>query len=267
MYKLNSDNSTCNEIVPNCKVLDSNNEKCEECKDNFYFLDDDKYHCYNDSLDNDKFFTEDDGKTYINCSKVIQKCDKCKDRIECLKCDDGYIFNKINLTCIFEITSCKIYDINNTYCEECDEGYYLLNDDKNHCYNDSLDKDKYFTEDEGKTYISCDKAINNCEKCDNKKKCNKCQEYFELVNDGEKCIHFDVNNECNITTYYIEDENIIILTEDYIENLIKKYENENKYNFGKVEYYTNNNNLTITIFTLDNCTKNLLQMGAYSLNT
>ena len=75
MYKLNSDNSACNEIVPNCKVLDSNNEKCEECKENFYFLDDDKYHCYNDSLDKEKFFTEDDGKTYINCSKVIEKCD------------------------------------------------------------------------------------------------------------------------------------------------------------------------------------------------
>jgi hypothetical protein len=66
MYKLNEDNSECIEIIPNCKILDNNKEKCVECKDNFYFLNDDKYHCHNETLDRDKYFTEDEGKTYIS---------------------------------------------------------------------------------------------------------------------------------------------------------------------------------------------------------
>ena len=202
MYKLNTDNSACNEIVPNCKVLDSNNGKCEECKENFYFLNDDKYHCYNDSLDKEKFFTEDDGKTYINCSKVIEKCDKCNNRIECLKCDEGYIFNKFNLTCIFEISSCKKYDINNTYCEECDEGYYLLDDDKFHCHNNSLDKDKYFTEDNGTTFKSCDKAIINCENCNDGNNCILCKEGYKTSFDNSSCD--EIVSFCNKYNYNYE---------------------------------------------------------------
>ena len=55
MYILNSDHSSCEEIIPNCKILDSNKEKCEQCKENFYLLDDDKYTCHNDSIDKDKY--------------------------------------------------------------------------------------------------------------------------------------------------------------------------------------------------------------------
>ena len=266
-YKFNKENVSCDEIVSFCNKYDNHFEYCKECINGYYLLNNDKYHCYNNILEKDKYFTEDEGKSYLSCEFVITNCEECQGRKKCILCKTGYIFNDINFTCVEEISSCKKYDKNYDYCEECDEGYYILNDDKHHCYNDSLDKEKYFTEDEGKTYISCDKAIDNCEKCDNWKKCNQCKEYFELQNDGENCVHFDINRQCNITINNIEEDNTIILTEDYIKHLIEKYEKENRHNFGKVEYYTNNNNLTITIFTLDNCTKDLLQKGAYSLNT
>ena len=101
--------------------------------------------------------------------------------------------------------NCITYDINYELCEECSEGYYLLNDDKLNCHNESLDKDKYFTEDEGKTFISCEKVINNCDKCEERQKCKKCKKYFELNNKGEECIPFEINFECNINIHYLED--------------------------------------------------------------
>ena len=355
MYKLKNDNSSCEEIIPNCKVLDSNKEKCEECKDNFYLLNDDKLNCHNESLDVDKYFTEDDGKTYINCSKVISNCDKCNERDscllckdgykfniesksceeiisfcnkydinfelceecnegyyilnndksnclndtfdedkyfteddgksytscenaitncikctgknECLLCKEGYIFNENNITCVSEIPSCKNYDINYELCEECSEGYYLLNDDKLNCHNESLDKDKYFTEDEGKTFISCEKVINNCDKCEERQKCKKCKKYFELNNKGEECIPFEINFECNINIHYLEDENLDFLKEENIENLIELYENEYSHDYGQVEYYINKKyNYTITIFVFDYCTKDLLNIGGLYFN-
>ena len=265
MYILNSDHSSCEEIIPNCKILDSNKEKCEECKDNFYLLDEDKLHCHNDSLDKDKYFTEDQGKTYINCSKVISKCEKCNERNFCLSCIQGYTFNIEAKSCEEKVPFCNKYDTNYEQCEECKEGYYILNNDRLKCHNDSLDEDKYFTEDEGKNYFSCDYAMNNCEKCEGRKKCKKCKRYFELSENEDEC-NF-INFECKINIHYLENENLDFLKEENIENLIINYENEISNNFGIVDYFINKKyNYTITIFILDICTKGLLNFGASSLN-
>ena len=268
MYKLNNDNSACEEIIPNCKILDNNKEKCEECKDNFYLIDDDKYHCYNDTIDLDKYFTEDGGKIYISCAKVIDNCEKCKNRNECSLCKKGYIYNEKNKACKSEIVSCKIYDINYDFCEECEEGFYFLNDDKIHCYNDTLDKEKYITEDGGKTYINCNKVIDNCEKCDNREKCNKCQYNYKLSNTKEECFYFEIYLDCNIKIHYLENIDLNFLEEENIQNLVENYAKTYIHNFGQVEHYiSKKNNFTITIYTMDNCTKDLLNYGAYSLKT
>ena len=268
MYKLNNNNSSCIEIVPNCKILDINNERCEECNDNFYMINDDRYHCYNDTIDLDKYFTEDDGKIYISCDKAIENCEKCKNRDECLLCKNGYIYNEKSKACKPEISSCKIYDINYDFCENCEEGFYFLDDDKLHCYNDTLDEGKYFTEDEGKTYISCNKSIDNCEKCDNREKCNKCQRNYKLSNNHVDCIYFEIFLDCHINVHYLENVDLRFLEEENIQNLVENYEKTYAHYFGQVEHYINEkNNFTVTIYTLDNCTKDLLNYGAYSLNT
>ena len=231
-------------------------------------INDDRYHCYNDTIDLDKYFTEDDGKIYISCDKAIENCEKCKNKNECLLCKNGYIYNEKNKACKPEISSCKIYDINYDFCENCEEGFYFLDDDKLHCYNDTLDEGKYFTEDEGKTYISCNKAIDNCEKCDNREKCNKCQRNYKLSNNHVDCIYFEIFLDCKINVHYLENVDLRFLEEENIQNLVENYEKTYSHYFGQVEHYINEkNNFTVTIYTLDNCTKNLLNYGAYSLNT
>ena len=77
---MNSESFLCEDIISNCKQYDTNYQKCEECEHDYYLLDDDKLHCYNQSLDPDKYFTEDEGKTYISCEKNINNCEKCKER-------------------------------------------------------------------------------------------------------------------------------------------------------------------------------------------
>ena len=266
-YKFNIESKSCEEIVSFCNKYDINFEHCEECKEGYYILNNDKSHCLNDTLDEDKYFTEDDGKSYTSCENAITNCIKCTGKNECLLCKEGYIFNENNITCVSEIPSCKNYDINYESCEECSEGYYLLNDDKLNCHNESLDKDKYFTEDEGKTFISCEKVINNCDKCEERQKCKKCKKYFELNNKGEECIPFEINFECNINIHYLEDENLDFLKEENIENLIELYENEYSHDYGQVEYYINKKyNYTITIFVFDYCTKDLLNIGGLYFN-
>ena len=267
-YKFDFESSSCIEIISFCKYYDSGYEKCDECKEGFYLLNSDNLNCYNISLEPDKYFTEDGGKKYFSCEKIINYCEKCKERNECLLCKNGYIYNDNNISCVPEISSCKKYDINYENCEECEEGYYLLNYDKIHCYNDSLDKDKYITEDGGITYISCDKLIDNCEKCNERNKCNQCQKSYELVDNGKKCQFFFINKECNINIHYLENEELNFLNEDNIKNLVKNYANTYNHDLGQVEHYINKkNNFTITIYILDNCTKDLLNIGAYSLNT
>ena len=266
-YKFNIESKSCEEIVSFCNKYDINFELCEECNEGYYILNNDKSHCLNDTLDEDKYFTEDDGKSYTSCENAITNCIKCTGKNECLLCKEGYIFNENNITCVSEIPSCKNYDINYESCEECSEGYYLLNDDKLNCHNESLDKDKYFTEDEGKTFISCEKVIDNCEKCEEREKCKKCKKNFELNNDGEECIPLEINFECNINIHYLEDENLDFLKEENIENLIELYENEYSHDYGQVEYYINKKyNYTITIFVFDYCTKDLLNIGGLYFN-
>ena len=266
-YKFNIESKSCEEIISFCNKYDINFELCEECNEGYYILNNDKSHCLNDTLDEDKYFTEDDGKSYTSCENAITNCIKCTGKNECLLCKEGYIFNENNITCVSEIPSCKNYDINYELCEECSEGYYLLNDDKLNCHNESLDKDKYFTEDEGKTFISCEKVIDNCEKCEEREKCKKCKKDFELNNDGEECIPLEINFECNINIHYLEDENLDFLKEENIENLIELYENEYSHDYGQVEYYINKKyNYTITIFVFDYCTKDLLNIGGLYFN-
>ena len=137
------ENSKCEIIISSCRIYDENYEYCLQCDEGYYLLNDDKLNCYNDSLDLDKYFTEDDGKTYISCEKAISNCEKCENRNNCISCLEGYKYIAENLKCEDIISSCKIYDENYEFCTECNEGYYLLNDDKLNCYNDSLDLEKY----------------------------------------------------------------------------------------------------------------------------
>ena len=216
-YRLNLDNSNCEEKIPNCKIYDINYENCEECKEKYYLLDDDKNHCHNETIEQDNYFTEDDGKTFISCDKAIVNCIKCENRNYCSKCEDGYIFKEENILCDLKIHHCKTFDNNYEECEECDEGYYLLSKNKTKCHDESIDNEKYFTEDEGKSYTSCSDAIEKCLKCENRNVCTLCADGYIFEEDKTQCTlkipHckiFDVNYEYCVeceSGYYIMNEN------------------------------------------------------------
>ena len=128
-YKLNEEKN-CEEKIPHCKFFDQNYENCNECDETYYLLNNDKIHCHNEPIDNEKFFTEDEGKTYTNCETAIDNCLKCHNRNECYLCKNGFILENGNTECNSKIAHCKTFDINYEFCEECEEGYYLLNEDK-----------------------------------------------------------------------------------------------------------------------------------------
>jgi len=189
-YKLKEDQSNCEEKIPHCKNFDTNYEFCEECDEEYYLLNDDKSNCHNEVIDHEKYFTEDEGKTYISCEETIINCIKCDRRDFCIVCKDGYKFDQENIICNLKIPHCKTFDSNFEFCVECDEGYYLINEDKEKCYNkndEPIDEEKYFTEDEGKTYTNCQTAIENCLKCDNRNYCNLCKDGYLLENENKEC--------------------------------------------------------------------------------
>ena len=354
-YKLSIDNSNCEEKIPHCELFDSAYEYCEQCENDYYMLNDDKMHCHNEELDDSKYFTEDGGKTYISCEEVIENCVRCDGRNDCTECKNGYKLENYNSECNSKIPNCIIFDNNYEFCKECKEGFYLLNDDKIQCHNETIDDEKYFSEDEGKTFLSCEEVIDNCLKCDGRNKCNECIPTHKIERNGAacepkipKCKNFDSNyekcEECDEGYYLINDDlyhchntsiNDSYYTEDNgktffrcessIENCLKCYGKNfcklckegyivdmgnticsliddpsiecfininniddkdktflnnnninylvqeyitNNYNHGKVAHYVNNiYNYSITIFKYYKCTKDLLNIGDYYLNT
>ena len=354
-YKLTIDNSTCEEKVLNCKIYDINFDYCEECKEEYYLLNDDKVHCYNESIEKDNYFTENEGKTYISCDSAIPNCMKCNNRNYCIKCKDGFSYEQESNICNLKIPHCQKFDIDYELCKECDIGFYLLDDNRTKCNNESIDTEKYFTEDNGKTYIKCEQVIENCIKCQGRNSCtecikthkigineNKCEQkipnckifdsnyetcieckenYYFLNNDFTHCLNTSVNNSyftedngktylsceigiqncikckernyclyckqgyilgednskcisikdpniiCNININIINDKDINFLKKENINILIQKYISNNN-NLGQVEHYINNiYNYSITIFKYSECTKNLLNLSSYYLNT
>ena len=258
-YKLNLDNSICEEKIPNCEIYDSNYENCEKCKEEYYLLDDDRNHCHNENIENEKYFTEDDGKTYISCDKAIINCIKCENRNYCNKCKDGYLFKEESSLCDLKIPHCVKFNINYEECEECEEGYYLLNKNRTICHEESIDNEKYFTEDEGKSFTLCSDAIENCIKCESRNFCNLCAEGYIFDNEKLECAlkipHckiFDTNyeycNECD-DGYYLINEDKSQCHNEPINNDIYFTEDEGK-SFTKCESAIEN---CIKCDNKDNC--------------
>ena len=266
-FLLENGNTECNPKIAHCKAFDINYEFCEECEEGYYLLNEDKSQCHNEPIDNEQYFTEDEGKTYINCGEAIENCLKCSGRNSCIQCINTHKLEQNGKVCDPKIPHCKTFDSNYDYCEECDEGYYLLNNDFTKCNNKPID-DSLFTEDDGKTYISCDIVIENCEKCTGRDYCISCKKGYIVEQDNTLCsLIEEYNLECKININNINDQDINYLKQENINNLVQEYISNN-YDKGKVEHYKNDKyNYSITIFKTPQCTKDLLFKGEYYLNT
>ena len=201
----------CSLNISQCDECD-NPYICEKCLKPYYFLEDERITCHNDK-NLSKYFTEDEGISYIPCDKNFIYCDTCISRFNCTSCiDDYYLTNEQgNISCIY-IDPKKYYKEGIYYypckeaidnCEECDQKekcnkctneYYFLEDNRTVCRND-LNLSKYYTNDTGISYYPCDKYFPHCDVCLNETTCIRCNyTYGFFEQDFSKCI-FVGNNK------------------------------------------------------------------------
>ena len=220
IHKLNEDNKTCIDKVPNCQTYNDNFD-CTKCKPNYYFIGDNRDECK--TIDKRKYYTLDDGISYFPCNTAIPHCDLCyNDNTKCTQCEKGYYFleddrvNCINdkdlseyysedknisyYPCYKGVTNC-LKCSSKSMCTKCFNNFYLLiKSNKREC-SDIVD-DTYYTEDGGKTYHQCREAMTNCERCTNKNNCLKCDDDYGFFEKSKNiCVYIGDNK------YYTEDGN------------------------------------------------------------
>ena len=201
----------CSLNISQCDECD-NPFLCEKCLAPYYFIEDERTTCFNDK-NLSKYFTEDEGISFIPCDKNVSYCDVCEARFNCTGCINGYY-----LTNEQESISCKIIDLKKYYkegiyyypckdaienCEECNQKdkcskcsneYYFLEDNRSICRND-LNLSKYYTKDLGISYYPCDKYFEYCDECSNEATCLRCKySYGFFEQDFSECI-FVGNNK------------------------------------------------------------------------
>ena len=216
-----------------CNYLnDRQHVKCLECILNYAFIDNIYSECVPiESLGN-TYYKIEEGH-YGKCSLAIERCNECKNKNVCIKCDNNYYlvnFKKNKCVYIEEINlnehylssdgftyyscglnegvpNCKICNGNKDECIECESGYSILDDDKTKCIKEiNLKSELYYTLDNGKNYKSCIYYGNNCIQCkvinfvdetNFSMKCFKCKEgYVYLNGDFSQCfLEESLNNE------------------------------------------------------------------------
>ena len=176
-YFLNEGDNKCTSYE-NC--YESIFGKCISCKRGYY-LDIKENKCIKPNFDNEAllFCKESlDGKKCDKCEEDYFFDDKgncthvnyCAERKEysCIKCKDGYFFNKYRDTCI-STQNCTLGDPLHGLCRLCDYDYYLdLNDGKCKLRSTNID------------YKNCEKVENN--------ECISCNFPNQLSEDG-KCTY------------------------------------------------------------------------------
>ena len=158
-YYLGLDNN-CSSIK-HC-IYSKNYDDCIECEDNYYFL----------TLN----------RTCLEAKDNFENC-KISGGTICLKCKNNYYLNPNNSLCIDNTKDeafykCEKSDMNNEYCAECVEGYFLGSEDKR-----------------------CT-LVKNCKVSKNENKCIECDEYFCLDVKNGICIENDFLFDKNIKFYF-----------------------------------------------------------------
>ena len=244
IHRLNEEKNICEEKVPNCEKYDLNNEDCLLCKENYFFINKDRRHCFNNLDNKNKYFSENNNIIYYTCEHGVSNCEECLNKQICTKCQDNYFFindergicyneidknkyypegnNKIYYSCNRNLPNCEEC-LNKDECTKCKEGYFFINEDRSKCYNE-IEEKKYYPENNGTIYYSCNKNLPNCEECLNKNQCTKCKEgYFFINEDKTQCI-----NVIDEKKYYPENNNTIYYSCDYnlphCEECLNKYQ-------------------------------------------
>ena len=203
----------CNHSISNCDICNNNKNLCSKCNENYYFINDNRTFCFNDK-NLSKYYTIDNGVSYILCNNTFPFCDTCNSII-CQTCEYNYYFIKLNRTyCVTGYNLNQYYtednglsyypcnevlnncdECNNKHsCEKCENNYYFIGDNRLLCRND-FNKSKYYTEDNGISYYPCYTHFEFCDECTNRNTCTKCLNNYGFIGfDRSKCIYIG-NNE------------------------------------------------------------------------
>ena len=174
--------SECIGSINNCEEYTDINT-CKKCIKNFAFEEEERGECKN--INNfEQYYSKDGGISYYLCDGEgeahIQNCKKCN------------------------------YNDNILECNECKDGYIILNDESNKCYSESIinnNKNKYYYINDTHVY-SCSKGIKNCEICESGNKCIKCENNYYLLNEiTNKC--YNITDIGDIEEYYLNDDETI----------------------------------------------------------
>ncbi len=206
---------TCDTYFQNCLTCDGKNS-CTKCKEGYIFLRQNKEECF--IFEENKLYLEDG--FYYPCYDAFENCDECQAKGQCDKCLENYFFtfdeknnnkkicDKINISryylnedgiyipCNKSINNCEQCN-DDKICTKCEENFYFLEKEKNKCRND-LDLRKYYSIDNGISFIECNETMKNCEFCSNSSVCEQCYDGFYLFKENlNECINLN-----NIENYY-----------------------------------------------------------------
>ena len=209
----------CNASIAHCDICNNNPSKCEKCEKNYYFLESNRTYCRNDK-DLSEYFSEDEKVSYFPCNTSVENCKKCTSRYACTSCfnnlflivnnskricsekvDDTYYSEdggKSYHSCLEAMENCERCD-NKKECKKCFDDYGLFEKNTNYCVY--IANNRYYTEDNGKSYYFCNKSLPLCEKCTNKNYCTTCVKNAYFVEyEKDRCY-----NDKNLSKYYTKD--------------------------------------------------------------
>ena len=199
----------------------------------YNYLEDDTTKCYSEFHFISKNYYTIDNKKYYPCNRTIhnfgvpncEECSKSSSSFSCEKCKTNYVIVDNNGSECVDINTldnsyykvdkwhyekcfehCK-YCSSRFKCIECESGFYMFNDEKDKCVNESgKNMKEYYLENY--TYYNCrlNGGIANCKECDGKNNCTKCDFGYVLINGNHtKCIK---NKTINFNLYYTDDGGI-----------------------------------------------------------
>ena len=174
-HVLNKNKSICFDKIKYCDIYNDEDFSCQKCDNGYAFLEKERRICNNISiLNKEKFFTFDGGISYYPCDTNIKNCEKC--------------------------------DNKNDTCSQCKSGYYFLENNRTFCFSE-INLTNYYTNDDGISFLLCNKTISNCYKCNTNNlalKCNLCEkDYYFLEDKRDNCY-----NNFNLDKYFTEDDGI-----------------------------------------------------------
>ena len=211
-------------IVENCKKCDGDTE-CKLCNDGYTFINKEKLMCKNiKELGNKYIMDESDNTIYKKCSEIMENCDTCSSKDECISCITEYgLYNDkkkcVNINehyhyknkidnlfylCNTKMKFCEKCSSENE-CIQCNEEYIKINNDKSTCIpNTDINITEYYlAPNDTNMYLKCSSLINNCISCNYEDGCKLCKNEFILLNDDTRnCIE---KSKTSLDYFFTED--------------------------------------------------------------